>query len=380
MIIDGHAYCFPARDEAAGYLSVDERWREFQRELGGHHQPVWRVRDRAPADNSTLIDPETNELRDVQFTVHRNRFTWDFRGQTYTKQYYPPMLYRGDAPAELLVTEMDYAGVDMALLHTSPQLGRLNDYLADAYGQYPDRLRWLVNIPESQILDDPDAAIAEATRWLATDGAAGYQFHAKFYYQSGRTEPWDGEPMRPFWDGIATPGATVYFTLLGARDESRYTVAERETYIEEQRTLARWMGRYPEVTVVITHGFPWRSYAENNRVVLSDDLWELFDAPQCHLQLLFAIQLGQPVRVPLDRDGGRPAAVRREHRGRPAHLRYRHAHGRPVLHLSPDPRPVPQPLRLPHRQRASIDHSEGPPHASWASTHDRPRVEPLEGV
>ncbi len=141
MIIDGHAYCFPARDKAAGYPSVDERWHELQRELSGHHQPVWRVRDRAPADNSTLIDPETSEFHDVEFAVHRNRFTWDHQGETYTKQYYPPMLYRGDAPAALLITEMDYVGIDMALLHTSPQLGRLNDYLADATSQYPDRLR-----------------------------------------------------------------------------------------------------------------------------------------------------------------------------------------------------------------------------------------------
>ena len=155
MIIDGHAYCFPPRDEAAGYSSVEEKWLEFQREMSGHHQPVWRVRDRAPADNSTLIDPETRELHDVQFTVHRNRITWDYEGETYTKQYYPPMLYRGDAPAELLVTEMDYAGVDIALLHTSTQLGRLNDYLADAASQYPDRLRWLVNIPEAHILGRP---------------------------------------------------------------------------------------------------------------------------------------------------------------------------------------------------------------------------------
>ncbi len=298
MIIDGHAYCFPPRDEAAGYSSVEEKWLEFQREMSGHHQPVWRVRDRAPADNSTLIDPVTRELHDVQFTVHRNRITWDYEGETYTKQYYPPMLYRGDAPAELLVTEMDYAGVDIALLHTSTQLGRLNDYLADAHSQYPDRLRWLVNIPEAQVLDDPDAAMAEATRWLATDGAAGYQFHAKFYYLGGTSEPWDGEPMRPFWDAIATPGSTVYFTLLGARDESRYTVAERDTYIEEQRTLARWMERYPDVNTVITHGFPWRSYVDNNRVVLTDDLWDVFEAPQCHLQLLFAIQLGNLFEYP----------------------------------------------------------------------------------
>ena len=89
MIIDGHAYCFPARDKAAGYPSVDERWHEFQRELSGHHQPVWRVRDRAPADNSTLIDPETKEFHDVEFSVHRNRFTWDYRGRNIHQAVLP---------------------------------------------------------------------------------------------------------------------------------------------------------------------------------------------------------------------------------------------------------------------------------------------------
>ena len=133
MIIDGPRVLLSPRETwRPDTLRLMKDGTSFQRELSGHHQPVWRVRDRAPADNSTLIDPETNELHDVEFTVHRNRFTWDYRGETYTKQYYPPMLYRGDAPAELLIAEMDYAGVDMALLHTSPQLGRLNDYLADA--------------------------------------------------------------------------------------------------------------------------------------------------------------------------------------------------------------------------------------------------------
>ena len=298
MIIDGHAYCFPARDEAAGYASPDERWRQFQLELAGHHQPVWRVRDRATADNNTIADPQTGELRDIEFTVHRNRFTWDYEGETYTKQYYPPMLYRGDAPAELLIAEMDYAGIDLALLHTSPQLGRLNDYLANAAAQYPDRLRWLVSLDEGQIPDDPDAAVAEAARWLAADGAAGYQFHAKFYYLGGRDEPWDAGAMRPFWDSIATPGSTVYFTILGARPGSRYTVAERDTYVEEHDTLARWMERYPNVTAVITHGFPWRSYIEDSRIVLPGELWDVFEAPQCHMQLLFPIQLGNLFEYP----------------------------------------------------------------------------------
>ena len=82
MIYDGHAYCFLPLSSPAGYASLDEKMRVFHRELGGHHQPVWRVRDRAPADNSTLVDPETQELRDVEWAYQRERFTWRYHGET----------------------------------------------------------------------------------------------------------------------------------------------------------------------------------------------------------------------------------------------------------------------------------------------------------
>lgn len=292
MIIDGHAYCFPARHEPAGFDSAEDRWAEFQRELGGHHQPAWRVRDRTPAGNDTLVDPETGELRGVKFSVHRNRFTWEYEGEVYTKQYYPPMLYRMECPPELLTTEMDYAGIDMAVLHTSPQLGRLNDYLSEAGQAYPDRIRWLISLDEGRIPDDPEAAVAEIERWAKFPEACGYQFMPKFYYLGGHNGPWDSGAMRAFWDGFASIGLTAYFTPLGARPDTRYTAAERDTYMEEHDILARWMERYPDVTVVVTHGFPWRSYVEGDRIVLPERIWDIFEAPQCHLQLLIPIQLG----------------------------------------------------------------------------------------
>ena len=298
MIIDGHAYCFPARDQAAGFSSVEKRWREFQRELGGHHQSVWRVRDRAPADNSTLVDPTTGELNEVRFTAHRNRFTWDYEGETYTKQYYPPMLYQMESPPSMLIAEMDYAGIDMAVLHTSPQLGRLNGYLASGTSEYPDRLRWLINLDEGHVPRNLDSALAEVQKFKEHGQACGFQFIPKFYYLGGHTEPWDADLMRPFWDGLASLGLTVYFTLLGAHGWSRHTPAEQSTYMEEHETLTRWMERYPDVTVVITHGFPWRSFLEGDRIVLPETLWDVFKAPQCHMQLLFPIQLGNVFEYP----------------------------------------------------------------------------------
>ena len=48
MIIDGHAYCFPPLGGANGFPSAKEHLRYVQREMADHHQPVWRMRDRAP--------------------------------------------------------------------------------------------------------------------------------------------------------------------------------------------------------------------------------------------------------------------------------------------------------------------------------------------
>mgnify|MGYP001125996687 CR=1 FL=1 len=118
MIIDGHAYCFPPLDSPAGYATLDEKMREVQRELGGHHQPVWRVRDRSHADNGALIDPDTGRHRIVEWGRDAlGRLVWSYDGETYTKQYVPPSLTNLESTSHGLVAEMDYAGVDVAVLH-----------------------------------------------------------------------------------------------------------------------------------------------------------------------------------------------------------------------------------------------------------------------
>ena len=115
-----------ALDSPAGYPTAEEHLRHVQHALGSHHQPVWRARDGAPADNTNLIDPESGALRDVKWGRDGlGRLVWTFEGETYTKQYLPPMLHNLEATPEVLLAEMDYAGVDMAVLHTDPALGLL---------------------------------------------------------------------------------------------------------------------------------------------------------------------------------------------------------------------------------------------------------------
>ena len=56
MIVDSHAYCFTAPDTLAGHPTVQDHLDLWQWGYAGHHQPAFRVRDRAPGDASLLLE------------------------------------------------------------------------------------------------------------------------------------------------------------------------------------------------------------------------------------------------------------------------------------------------------------------------------------
>ena len=159
MIVDAHAYCFPPLGEANGFPSAREHLRYVQREMADHHQPVWRLTDRAPGHNEMLADPRDRTLRGLREVGFRagghGRFLWTVDGHEYAKQYLPPALADLAHPPEMLVAQMDYAGVDRALLHTDHVMGELTDYLAACVRRYPTRLLALANLREWEIERDP---------------------------------------------------------------------------------------------------------------------------------------------------------------------------------------------------------------------------------
>ena len=307
MTIDCHIYLFPPLDSPAGHPSIEEKMRWVHDGIGLHRQPAWRVRDRAPVDNSKLVDLETGEKRDVEWTRHMGRLAWIYEGETYTKQYIPPMLHNLECPPEVMLAEMDYARVDKAIVHTHPNFGLLNGYLRDAVSPFPDRLMRLVSVKEHEIPGDPDAAIRELQdEFNIQPGAgSGLQFFPDLYYGGGHREPWDNGAMRPFWDAVASLKIPVFFTgLTGRPHNGKPRPQERtERYLEGERILLRLMDRYPDVTVVITHGMrPWERWKlfrePDDPEEFPEAIWDVFKSPKCHTQLLFTISVGGRFEYP----------------------------------------------------------------------------------
>ena len=280
MLIDGHAYIFEPMDSAAGYPTIEQKMQAVQQELSIHHQPVWRVRDRARADNSVLADPDSGALHEVSWGRDKDRLTWTYEGETYTKQYLPPMLNNLEMPAECLIAEMDYANVDIAILHNASHLGRNNKLHSEATAQYPDRLKSLINLPEAGIPSDPTAALREVERWLNAGGVCGFQFFTRSYWGGGREESWNMGPMREFWRGISGLGLPVYFTVQ-PRAGLAFVKSGSDSYLRELDTLHDWMQEYPDLSVVLTHGLSWGNFRQDDRIILPEAVWRVFESDKC---------------------------------------------------------------------------------------------------
>ena len=298
MIYDGHAYCFPDLRGDGGFPDPAEFNRHLQQGIARHFQPVWRSSDRAAADNSGLVDPSGgwtfDALRDAQFRpAGYGRFEWTAGGEDYVKQYMPPSVVDMSYSAESLVAEMDYAGVDMALLHRTPYLGISNEFIADCVQRFPDRLQGLAYVEEWLVQPEPDASIRKLERAIGELGLVGLQFLPDHLALYGQSDEWDGPGYRPFWDAVAGLDIPVFIT-----PSFRSLVTEGDSSLEGFRSqldvVRRWMETYPDIPVVLIHGLGWRMFVDGDTLSIPDEVIDALplDNPNFNLQLLFAIFLG----------------------------------------------------------------------------------------
>ena len=291
MIIDSHAYCFPAPDTPAGHASVAEHLEYWQRQYALHHQPAFRVRDRAPGDSRLLLDPTPEDplrlstTRNFRVDHVTNRLVWTVDGEDYTKQQLPPNVIEFSAGA--LIAEMDHADVDCALLHTDATLSKDVDFLVSCVRAYPHRLRAMAPVDEWLIPTRPEAAIKQAYAAIETHGLHALKIIPEYAYRGAGSRSFGEPSWRPFWDAVTRLNVPFFFTL-GASPDS---TDPRQGFIQELAVLRQWMDRYPAATVSITHGYPWRDFIEGKRFVLPPGMWAAFaDSTLC-------MEVGFPIRI-----------------------------------------------------------------------------------
>lgn len=186
MIVDTHVYCYRAPDQAAGYPTVDDHMRVWQWSHATHHQPAFSTRDRRPGDARLLMARAPDEpwrIADRDFRVDRThgRMTWTVDGEDFTKHILPPNALEFSAGA--CIGEMDYAGIDWALMHVDEALEKDNEFMASCVRAYPDRLRSMAVVDEQWIPTDPDRAIREAAHAIEELGLHALKIIPEYAYR-----------------------------------------------------------------------------------------------------------------------------------------------------------------------------------------------------
>jgi predicted TIM-barrel fold metal-dependent hydrolase len=285
MIVDSHAHIFPPMGGAAGHRTAREHLRYIQHLLVFHTQPVRRAADNAVHLGQTLASGEGLTLADLAEVGFRGgghgQFSWQAGDEEYYLQYLPPALADLACPPEMLIAQMDHAGVDRAVLHTGHAYGRLNRYLAQAVLRFPARFWGLAMIDEWRA-DQPDQvrAVRHAIR--------GFGLHALWFQigslrQHGREEPLDHPAFEPLWECVRELGIPVFWHIGTVR-------RGREAYLAELAGFVRWLERHPDIPCVWTHGLPlFRFMGADGRPDFPPEAWKPAEFPNVLMEILLPI-------------------------------------------------------------------------------------------
>lgn len=288
MIIDSHAHVFPPMRGESGHKTPEEHMQYVQHMLMFHHQPIRRVDDnsiyKGPNPFFKGEDFSINSLTDIDYRGGGfGRFVWTVDGVDYYIQYLPPTLTRSHALPEMIVAQMDYAGIDRAVLQTGHAYGRLNEYLADAVRDYPDRFWALAMIDEWRA--DRPSQMAELETAISELGLHGLWFQSSNLRLHRRAEPIDDPVWYPFWDHVRRMGIPVYWFVTSV-------VPGADAYMAELQAFGNWVRRYSDIPVVFTHGLPLYRFMEHGEITIPPEAWRLLEAPNVTVEILLPIFQG----------------------------------------------------------------------------------------
>ena len=287
MIVDSHAHVFPSMGGPSGHRTARQHMRYIQHMLMLHHQPVRRVDDNSVLRRQTLYDGHDvspDGLAEVDFRGgEHGKFLWSVEGQDHYLQYLPPTLTRLSAPPELMIAQMDYAGVDRAVLQTGHSYGRLNRHLSDAVRKFPGRL-WALAMVDEWLVDRPSQTRA-LDRAINDLGLNGLWFQTGNLAQQNRTETLDDPVFHPFWDHVRDMGIPVYMNVSTAAPGS-------DAYLAELAAFGRWVARYHDVPVMLPHGLPLFRFMDNGEVSIPPQVWGPLSAPNVLVEILIPIFQG----------------------------------------------------------------------------------------
>ena len=135
-------------------------------------------------------------------------------------------------------------------------------------------------VPEWTVEDDPEMAACSVERAVNEQGLSGMQFLISQIHLYGKNPDWTSDGYSLFWDRFVELGVPLFLSF--SINEPKRDPWLDNYYVELQR-LTKWMQRYPDSQVVMTHGFQWNLFGKDGKYTLPDELWVPYELSLIHI-------------------------------------------------------------------------------------------------
>ena len=192
----------------------------------------------------------------------------------------PSTLRDMSSPPEYIIAQMDYAGVDRAILQHDRVYGRLDEYLYDCVRQYPDRFVATAQVDE-WIGGQPDQL--ERLKHQVNDlGFSALYFSTGGFFHDDFKVGINDAGLEPLWELIAELDIPIHWYAATLR------TPRVEVYLKEIVELTQWAEAHPHITSVLTHGLNHISMDRTspNRFRVLPEIITLLQLPNWHVELM----------------------------------------------------------------------------------------------
>jgi predicted TIM-barrel fold metal-dependent hydrolase len=288
MIIDCHAHVFQHWADACGHPSGEIHRRYIQKVQTRTAARVFRARDGKVVSGAPLFEPGRNGwsgLKDVDFRVgNYGRLDFTIDGEDYHSQYMPVGMQQIVAPPELMLAQMQYAGVDHCVLQAGGGYGAMNDCNAFAQHQYPEKFTALLNVDEPRAYTD--AALQELDRAIGTLGLRAVYFALEPFSRTEFDITFDDPRMDAFWSKVDAAGLPVFFEMSAIPDY------DRASAVANVVRLKGLMDCWRNISWVLVMGPPVGFFAPDGLWDFPPEVLEAYRHPNLLIEIMFPITWG----------------------------------------------------------------------------------------
>jgi predicted TIM-barrel fold metal-dependent hydrolase len=288
MIIDNHAHIFPYLGGKSEYESVDVQLLYAQKLISDHFEPIRKVADYSAVEENNLWDndkPGPSGKRNVSFRAGRfGRYEWTVDGNDYCKQYMPVSLQDMVASPEFLLAQMDFVGIDKAVLQRAHIYGKLEKYYQRAIKQFPDKFIGLAQIDESIAYEE--SQVEELVYDINELGLSGLYFEPGTLFKNEFKHNFDDEIYGPFWKEVAALSIPIY------------SQTDRSLFIEQMKSWLNVLEKHPQMVLVISLGIPEQVLMKENKVEIPNEVNRLMKDFKVYLEIAYPISIGKTSAYP----------------------------------------------------------------------------------